>query len=92
MKLVSYIKDEHEQLGVLVNNMVYDMDILGFLKQIPFRILCSDNNTIKEIFYNNHLVCIAKGNNTPEVFVIVDEQLSKEKLEELLLISFINIS
>lgn len=28
MKLVSYIKDEHEQLGVLVNNMVYDMDIL----------------------------------------------------------------
>lgn len=28
MKLVSYLKDEHEQLGVLVNNMVYNMDVL----------------------------------------------------------------
>jgi fumarylacetoacetate (FAA) hydrolase len=28
MKLVSYIKDGHEQLAVLINNMVYDMDIL----------------------------------------------------------------
>ena len=28
MKLVSYIKEEHEQLGVLINNMVYDMDVL----------------------------------------------------------------
>ncbi len=28
MKLVSYIKDEHEQLGVLINGLVYDMDVL----------------------------------------------------------------
>jgi fumarylacetoacetate (FAA) hydrolase len=28
MKLVSYIKDEHEQLGVLVNNFVYNMEVL----------------------------------------------------------------
>ena len=28
MKLVSYIKDEREQLGVLINNLVYDMDVL----------------------------------------------------------------
>jgi fumarylacetoacetate (FAA) hydrolase len=28
MKLVSYLKDEHEQLGVLVNGMVYDMEVL----------------------------------------------------------------
>jgi fumarylacetoacetate (FAA) hydrolase len=28
MKLVSYIKEEREQLGVLVNNMVYDMEVL----------------------------------------------------------------
>lgn len=75
---------------VTTKKMVYDMDILGFLKQIPFRILCSDNNTIKEIFYNNQLVCIAKGNNTPETFVVIDEQLPKEKLQALLLISFIN--
>lgn len=28
MKMVSYIKDGHEQLGVLVNDRVYDMDML----------------------------------------------------------------
>ncbi|MES1215617.1 MAG: fumarylacetoacetate hydrolase family protein [Bacteroidota bacterium] len=28
MKLVTYLKDEHEQLGVLIDNMVYDMDVL----------------------------------------------------------------
>lgn len=28
MKLVSYLKDEHEQLGVLINGMVYSMDVL----------------------------------------------------------------
>jgi len=28
MKLVSYLKDEREQLGVLVNNLVYDMEVL----------------------------------------------------------------
>ena len=28
MKLVSYIKDEHEQLGVLVHDMVYEMEVL----------------------------------------------------------------
>jgi fumarylacetoacetate (FAA) hydrolase len=28
MKLVTYLKDEHEQLGVLINNMIYDMEVL----------------------------------------------------------------
>jgi fumarylacetoacetate (FAA) hydrolase len=28
MKLVSYIKDEREQLGVLINEMIYDMETL----------------------------------------------------------------
>ncbi len=28
MKLVSYIKEEHEQLGVLINDMVYEMEAL----------------------------------------------------------------
>lgn len=28
MKLVSYIKDGHEQLGVLINNFVYNMEVL----------------------------------------------------------------
>lgn len=28
MKLVSYLKDEHDQLGVLINNLVYDMEVL----------------------------------------------------------------
>ena len=28
MKLVTYLKDEHEQLGVLVSGMIYDMELL----------------------------------------------------------------
>jgi fumarylacetoacetate (FAA) hydrolase len=28
MKLVSYLKDNHEQLGVLINEMIYDMEVL----------------------------------------------------------------
>ena len=28
MKLVSYIKEEREQLGVLINDIIYDMDVL----------------------------------------------------------------
>lgn len=28
MKLISYLKDEREQLGVLINNLVYDMEVL----------------------------------------------------------------
>ena len=28
MKLVTYLQDEHEQLGVLVNGMIYNMDLL----------------------------------------------------------------
>jgi fumarylacetoacetate (FAA) hydrolase len=28
MKLVSYIKEENEQLGVLINEMIYDMEVL----------------------------------------------------------------
>ncbi|MBK5270421.1 MAG: fumarylacetoacetate hydrolase family protein, partial [Bacteroidia bacterium] len=28
MKLVSYIKEEHEQLGVLINDLVYDLEVL----------------------------------------------------------------
>jgi fumarylacetoacetate (FAA) hydrolase len=28
MKLVSYIKEEHEQLGVLINDTIYDMEVL----------------------------------------------------------------
>ena len=28
MKLVSYIKEGHEQLGVLINGLIYDMEVL----------------------------------------------------------------
>lgn len=28
MKIVSYLKDNHEQAGILINDMVYDMDVL----------------------------------------------------------------
>jgi len=28
MKLISYLKEEHEQLGVLINGLIYDMEVL----------------------------------------------------------------
>ena len=28
MKLVTYLKEEREQLGILINDMVYDMEVL----------------------------------------------------------------
>src|SRR5688572_20953204 len=28
MKLISYLKEQHEQLGVLINEMIYDMEVL----------------------------------------------------------------
>ena len=28
MKLVTYLKEEREQLGVLINGMLYDMEVL----------------------------------------------------------------
>src|SRR3954463_12766207 len=28
MKLVTYLKDEHEQIGVLINRRIYDMEVL----------------------------------------------------------------
>lgn len=28
MKLISYLKEEREQLGILINDMIYDMDVL----------------------------------------------------------------
>ena len=28
MKLISYLNENHEQLGVLINDMVYDMEVL----------------------------------------------------------------
>jgi fumarylacetoacetate (FAA) hydrolase len=28
MKLVSYLKDEHDQLAIMVNNVIYDMEVL----------------------------------------------------------------
>ena len=28
MKLVTYLKEERDQLGVLINNMIYDMEVL----------------------------------------------------------------
>src|SRR5262245_26090901 len=28
MKLISYVKDGHEQLGIIINNLVYDIEVI----------------------------------------------------------------
>ncbi len=70
---------------------VYHFVLKGTLLNKPFKILISGINgssSIKEIYYNGHLVCIAQGSNYPEILSIIDTELSSATLNQLLLMSF----
>ena len=67
----------------------YDYVITGKIGQQDFSIKCSGNrNTLKEIFLNNKLICIAQGKFSPEKFVVFDASLSPELLNQLFMIGF----
>lgn len=69
--------------------VVNDYEVSGKIKQQSFRIKCSGKgNTIKEIYLNNQLICIAQGKFIPEKFVVFDASLSPETLNPLLMIGF----
>jgi hypothetical protein len=72
-------------------SQVYHYVLAGSLKNNSFKILMSGINgtpSIKEIYYKNNLVCIAKGAKYPEIMSIIDTDLSPEILNQLLMISF----
>ena len=69
--------------------VVYDYVVKGKLSQQDFSIQCSGfPNTMKEIYLNEKLVCIAQGKFSPEKFVVFDASLSPELLNQLFMIGF----
>jgi hypothetical protein len=79
--------------GSLVSEqtMVYNTSFNGMLLGKPFQMFFSNGNTLTEVFYNNQLVCIAKGGNLPESFVLIDANLPKDILHPLLMLAFIKL-
>lgn len=70
-------------------DVVYDYVVKGSIGKQSFRIKCSGTrNTIKEIFVDDKLVCIAQGKFSPEKFVLFDASLSPELLNPLFMIGF----
>lgn len=68
--------------------ITYNLQITGTLKNTPFEILSSASNTLKEIYYNNKLVCIARGENLPDAFILLDTNLPANIFEPLLMMAF----
>jgi hypothetical protein len=70
---------------------IYHYVLKGTMMNTAFKILISGisgSPSIKEIYYNNQLVCVAQGVLYPEVISIIESDLSPEILNPLLLISF----
>eukprot|EP01136_Pigoraptor_vietnamica_P018108 Opistho-1_new@64266 len=69
--------------------VMYRYVLNGSLAGTPFRIKCSGfDNSLREFFLADQLVCIAQGKFNPEKFVLFDASLSPEKLNQLFLIGF----
>jgi len=70
----------------------YTYHLYGELNGKAFKILCSGLNgnyeSIRECYVNNKLVCIAQGNQYPEVFTVLDNTISPLILNQLLLLGF----
>ena len=69
--------------------VMYDYIASGKMGDLDFEIKCSGfRNTIKEIYLDKKLICIAQGKYSPEKFVIFDASLSPEMLNRLFMIGF----
>jgi hypothetical protein len=72
-------------------NHIYHFVLTGDFKHTSFKVLISGisgSSSIKEIYFNNHLVCVAQGVLFPEVISFIDTDLSPEILNPLLWLSF----
>jgi hypothetical protein len=61
----------------------------GLLFQKPFKIIAAPAFTFREIYFNNHLVMLAKGFSYPESIMLFDSKLSAAEIEALLILAFI---
>lgn len=67
----------------------YNYVMKGTIGKHSFSIYCSGNrNSLKEIYLDDRLVCIAQGKFNPEKFVLFNASLSPEILNPLLMIGF----
>jgi hypothetical protein len=70
---------------------IYHFVLKGDFNHTSFKILISGisgSSSIKEIYFNDHLVCIAQGVIYPEAISFIDTDLSPEILNPLLWLSF----
>lgn len=66
-----------------------DYLVAGKINNRRFAIHCGGyGNTLKEIYVDDKIVCIAQGRFNPEKFVVLDQTLSPELLKQLLMIGF----
>lgn len=72
-------------------SMPYNSAIMGKIKGENFQIFSSINNSLKEIFYKNELVCIARGIKFPQVLVHLNNNIPNETFLQLLIIAFIDL-
>jgi hypothetical protein len=77
--------------GLIKGAVAYDLEMNGQLLGKPFQVLFSIEPALKELYYNNQLVCIAKGRNLPQSFVLIDANLPKDILHQLLMLAFIKL-
>ncbi|NCI47735.1 hypothetical protein [Sediminibacterium soli] len=67
----------------------YNYVVQGSIAKRSFEIRCSGAaNTMKELYLDGELVCIAQGRFAPELFVVFDASLSYETLKQLFIIGF----
>ncbi len=70
-------------------DLVYDYVVTGNIGKENFSIKCGGfGNTLKEIYINDKLICLAQGKFSPEKFVFLDSSLSPEIFNQLLMIGF----
>lgn len=70
---------------------VYHFQLQGVFKNTTFKILISGisgSSSIKEIFYNNQLVCVAQGVLYPEVISFINPTVPPAIMNPLLWLSF----
>lgn len=69
--------------------IIYDYVVTGTIGKQSFQVKCSGfRNTVKEIYVDKKLACIAQGKFNPEKFVVFDASLSPGLLNQLFMIGF----
>ncbi len=74
-----------------IRNTQYEtpQEFEGLVFGQAFKIIAAPTFAYREIYFNNHLVILAKGNRYPESMIIMDTTLPASIVEALLVLAFI---